>query len=338
MNTLTRQYSKHLIIITLLVMVTTACTTAPIRPAGADNVRSKLTQLQSDSQLASRAPLAIEEAEAAVIAAEIPRDDLSLSSHLVLMADRQIEVARALAQARLLEDQRQALVEQRDRVRLDARTREADAARRDANDARYQADLARGDTRLAQTDADIARSRASSARSEAELARIDAGRARQDANLAQNQSAADRRDALLARQRAEELQSQIDILNARNTDRGLVVTLGDVLFETGRADLKGGNVKNLNNLADFLNKYENRTVLIEGHTDNVGDENYNQGLSLRRADAVRSYLISKGVSGSRMNSFGMGETTPVSSNDSSTGRQQNRRVEVIIANEAIASR
>jgi outer membrane protein OmpA-like peptidoglycan-associated protein len=298
MNTLTRQYSKHLIIITLMVMVTTACTTLPIRPAGADNVRSKLTQLQSDSQLASRAPLAIEEAEAAVIAAEIPRDDLSLSSHLVLMADRQIEVARALAQARLLEDQRQALVEQRDRVRLDARTREADA----------------------------------------ELARIDAGRARQDANLAQNQSAADRRDALLARQRAEELQSQIDILNARNTDRGLVVTLGDVLFETGRADLKGGNVKNLNNLADFLNKYENRTVLIEGHTDNVGDDNYNQGLSLRRADAVRSYLISKGVSGSRMNSFGMGETTPVSSNDSSTGRQQNRRVEVIIANEAIASR
>jgi outer membrane protein OmpA-like peptidoglycan-associated protein len=121
-------------------------------------------------------------------------------------------------------------------------------------------------------------------------------------------------------------------LNARETERGLVVTLGDVLFETARADLKGGAAGNLGKLAAFLVKYPDRNVVIEGHTDNVGGEDYNLGLSQRRAESVRSFLVTHGVSANRISASGKGEGSPVSDNDTATGRQQNRRVEVIIAN------
>lgn len=266
------------------------------KPDGAANARAKLTQLQSDPQLASRAPVAIKDAELAVRAAEQPQQDKELGQHLVFMADRKVDTAIALAQARLSEDQRKGLSEQREGARLDSRTREADAARGDANAARI--------------DADIARSQADSARAAADA----------------------------ANQQSEDLQRQLAALNAKATDRGFVVTLGDVLFATGRSELKGGDANNLSKLAAFLNQYQDRTVVIEGHTDNVGSENSNLGLSQRRADSVKSYLVSQGVAASRLLASGKGEGSPVAGNDSFTGRQQNRRVEVIISNTVTSSR
>lgn len=112
---------------------------------------------------------------------------------------------------------------------------------------------------------------------------------------------------------------------------GLVVTLGDVLFATGQSDLKGGATSNLSQLGAFLNKYPQRTVAIEGHTDSVGKASYNQGLSQHRADAVQAYLIGQGIAPEIFTTYGMGEMMPVASNNSATGRQQNRRVEVIIS-------
>jgi len=135
-----------------------------------------------------------------------------------------------------------------------------------------------------------------------------------------------------------ELQRQIDELQAKETDRGLVLTLGDVLFTSGKADLKTGATGNLNKLIAFLNKYPDRTVLIEGYTDSVGSEDYNHGLSERRADSVKSYLIEQGVGSLRLTSLGKGESQPVADNDSATGRQQNRRVEVVISTPKTASR
>ena len=111
-----------------------------------------------------------------------------------------------------------------------------------------------------------------------------------------------------------------------------MLTLGDVLFETGKSDIQAGATGNLDRLADFLGKYPERSALIEGHTDNIGDDSYNMGLSQRRADAVQYYLRNRGVTAQRMSSFGKGEAFPVSGNDSAGGRQQNRRVEVIIDN------
>ena len=132
---------------------------------------------------------------------------------------------------------------------------------------------------------------------------------------------------------AAEMQKQLDELNAKATDRGMVLTLGDVLFASGRAELKEGANSNLNKLVDFLNHYPDRTVMIEGYTDSVGGDDYNLGLSQRRADTVKSYLTGQGIASVRLSSSGKGESGAVAGNDSAEGRQQNRRVEVIIVNQ-----
>ncbi|MDO3720746.1 OmpA family protein [Marinobacter sp. chi1] len=138
--------------------------------------------------------------------------------------------------------------------------------------------------------------------------------------------------AALAMQQEAEYQSQIAALQAEVTDRGVVLTLGDVLFATGSAKLQGGASSNLNRLVDFLNQYPDRNAQIEGHTDNVGSADYNQRLSQDRADAVRHYLTQQGIASQRLSTSGLGMDRPVANNDTPTGRQQNRRVEIIIEN------
>lgn len=169
------------------------------------------------------------------------------------------------------------------------------------------------------------RARLDSRAKEANSARMDANLAREDARLA-------RGDAEAARLKEVELKRQLDELNAKETERGIVITLGDVLFATGRSELTGGAPERLRNLAGFLSQYPDRSVVIEGHTDSVGSATANFGLSQRRADTVRSFLADQGVPANRMRTTGLGEENPVASNDSATGRQQNRRVEVIIEN------
>jgi outer membrane protein OmpA-like peptidoglycan-associated protein len=135
----------------------------------------------------------------------------------------------------------------------------------------------------------------------------------------------------------EALRRQIADLNAKETERGIVVTLGDVLFETGKSQLKGGATANLAKLSSFLKAYPDRTLMIEGHTDNVGSEDSNLTLSQHRAESVRSYLLEQGISNNRLGAYGKGESSPVASNDSVSGRALNRRVEVIIANPSVSA-
>jgi outer membrane protein OmpA-like peptidoglycan-associated protein len=288
-NTITAR--KTLLATAIAVILVSACASVPSRSPGADALRTRLSQLQSNAELSSRAPLALKEAEQAVAVAEQPQSDIMLSKHLIFMADRKISVAEALGEGRLAVDQRKTLAEERESMRLQARTNEADSANQRA--ARAQADAANQ---------------------------------RQQADLA--------RDATVdARKDAQDLQRQIDELHAKNTERGLVLTLGDVLFATNKSTLNAGGTANLVKLVGFLNHYPSRTAAIEGYTDSVGGETYNQALSQRRADAVKSYLTAQGIDSSRLTSSGMGESAPVADNSSSTGRQQNRRVEVIIAND-----
>jgi len=281
----------------------TACVTAPAKPDGAAEARNKLTQLQSDPNLATHAPVAIKEADIAVRAAEQPEADKELGAHRVYLADRKVEIAKAQAETSLAEDQRAELSAQREKARLDSRTREADAAK--------------GQVVMA--------------RAEGAEEKVAADQARGEADAAHAAAAS-------SEQQAVELQRQIDVLQAKPTDRGLVLTLGDVLFTSGRADLQAGTAGNLNKLVAFLNKYPDRTVAIEGYTDSVGSEDFNQGLSERRADSVKSYLAGQGIGSIRLSASGKGESDPVAGNDSASGRQQNRRVEVIISNSSAALR
>ncbi|HEU4627319.1 MAG TPA: OmpA family protein [Steroidobacteraceae bacterium] len=136
---------------------------------------------------------------------------------------------------------------------------------------------------------------------------------------------------------AMELQRLIDELQAQRTDRALVMSLHNVVFASGEADLKAGDAGNLDELVAFLIEYPNRTVTIEGYTDSIGSPNYNQRLSQRRADSVKTYLVGQGIGSMRLVASGKGEAAPVAGNESADGRQQNRRVEVIIHNPAGAA-
>lgn len=133
-----------------------------------------------------------------------------------------------------------------------------------------------------------------------------------------------------ANEQSARLQAEVDQLKATPTPRGLVLTLGDVLFDTGKAELNPGAGRKLDQLAQFLKDHPERRVEIDGFTDSVGSSAYNQELSKRRADAVKSALLMRNIDGSRIDTEGYGKAYPVADNNDAGGRQLNRRVEVVI--------
>jgi outer membrane protein OmpA-like peptidoglycan-associated protein len=165
---------------------------------------------------------------------------------------------------------------------------------------------------------------------EAENARASAANSRVVAEVALNQrdQAVNQRDQ--ANDEAARVQAELDALKATPTPRGLVMTLGDVLFDTGRAELKSGAGRKMDQLGQFLVEHLDRRVQIDGFTDSVGTDSYNEDLSQRRADAVKTALINRGVQPSRIGTEGYGKAYPVANNNDSGGRQLNRRVEVVI--------
>ena len=144
--------------------------------------------------------------------------------------------------------------------------------------------------------------------------------------------------ALAAEQaKAAALANELASLKAQHTDRGMVLTVGDVLFAPGRAEVGPGAQRSIDKLAEFLRAYPKRNVVIEGHTDNLGNEDFNIKLSQQRADAVRDLLTARGISPQRIRTKGYGPKFPVVDNDSAAGRQQNRRVEVVVLNEGVSA-
>lgn len=263
-----------------LALFAAGCASTPKADPEVSALRSKLTELQSNTQLAPYAPTAVADADRAVSAAEAAvssKKDKGTIEQLTYLANSKIDVATAQAQQRLGEEQFKQLSDQRNQVLLDARSQEAAAAK----------------------------AAAASAKADAEAARA----------------------------QAEMLRRQISELNAKQTDRGLVVTLGDVLFSTGKSDLKSGATANLNKLVAFLKQYPERSVIIEGHTDSTGSDEINQKLSEQRANAVKAFLVSGGIEETRISTAGKGKADPVADNKTASGRQQNRRVEIVIANE-----
>jgi outer membrane protein OmpA-like peptidoglycan-associated protein len=232
--------------------------------------------------------------------------------------------------------------------------REALAAADDAYEEGEPLQLIEHQAYVAQRYADISRELVSEAvareeveRGEAERNRIIAeARSREAASAQQAAAAANRevelqtraadeqaRAAEAAQERAQQLERELEQLEARNTDRGLVLTLGDVLFETGQSALMPGAMSTVDRLSQFMRDYPERSVRIEGHTDSVGGDAINQPLSERRAMAVRDALVARGIDSTRIQAVGYGSAQPVASNDTAAGRQQNRRIEVLISGE-----
>jgi outer membrane protein OmpA-like peptidoglycan-associated protein len=235
-----------------------------------------------------------------------------------------------------------------------ARTQVA-AAEADPNVARYaplDLDAARKDLALAESaaehhkDADVSQPAYMAAQT-ARLAQARAAAKAYDAKVAQGQQERDRirlaaqqREVNVAveqrnqaSQQAADLQAELQKMKATQTNRGIVLTLGDVLFDTGRAELNPGAATKMDQLAAFLKEHPERRVEIDGFTDSVGSDAYNEELSQRRANAVKAALVSRGTDPTRINTQGYGKAYPVASNSDSGGRQLNRRVEVVIGDD-----
>jgi len=164
-----------------------------------------------------------------------------------------------------------------------------------------------------------------------EQLRLEARTAEADAakqQVAISQETAVQQQALIAQQ-----EMQLKELKAKKTERGLVITLGDVLFSTNKAQLKSGGMRNVQKLADFLKQYPQRKVLVEGFTDSTGSDSLNQELSERRANAVRTALVDMGISSDRINTRGYGKAFPIADNNTAASRQLNRRVEIVLSDE-----
>jgi len=215
-------------------------------------------------------------------------------------------------------------------ARKDLAAAEAAAARHDEAGITQAAYLAAQTARLAEAHAAAKADDARVAHGQEERDRIQMAARAREANVAAEQRdvAVEQRDQ--AAQQAARLQAEVEQLKANKTDRGLVLTLGDVLFDTGRAELNPGAAVKLDQLAQFLNQHPDRRVEIDGFTDSVGSDAYNETLSQRRADSVKAALVVRGVDAGRINTEGYGKAYPVASNNESGGRQLNRRVEVVI--------
>jgi outer membrane protein OmpA-like peptidoglycan-associated protein len=273
-----------------LALLLGACVTMPQPNAALETARSAVQTAEADPNVNKFAPLELDRA----------RKDLSIAEDAALHhRDAQVDQPAYLATQ-------------------NARLAQAHGATK-ADDARVAAgQIERDQIVLA------SRTR------EAENAKASAANSREAADVALNQrdQAVNQRDQ--ANEEAARAQAELEALKATPTPRGLVMTLGDVLFDTGRAELKSGAGRKIDQLGQFLVEHPDRRVQIDGFTDSVGTDSYNTDLSQRRADAVKAALINRGVQPSRIGTEGYGKAYPVANNNDSGGRQLNRRVEVVI--------
>ena len=225
-------------------------------------------------------------------------------------------------------------IQQKDQAQSDAAAAQAAKAQADADAAKARADAAAARTETAQAKADMANSEAASAnavsaaQADAEQSRLAAQQAQQSVQQAETDKAAMR----------TRLSEQLNlILETRDSARGLIVSMSDVLFDTGKYSLKPGAREKLAKVAGILLAYPGLDIAVGGYTDNVGSDAMNQTLSENRAGSVRDYLVQEGVATNSVSARGFGNTLPVASNDNSSGRQQNRRVELLVSGEAIGT-
>jgi len=235
------------------------------------------------------------------------------------------------------------------RIRADEESRRRAQAEAD----RVAADTAKQEAQAAADAANAAAVAANKERAAAEIAKLEADQARQAALAQQQQLAAQAEGARLAaaeaerqRQTAEEQQAQLrqqllaqfnQILQTRDTARGLIVNMSDVLFDTAQYTLKPGAREKLAKVSGIILAHPGLKIEVEGHTDSIGGDEYNMKLSENRADAVRSYLIEQGVSSDAVTARGFGKTMPVADNGTATGRQMNRRVELVVSGDVLGT-
>jgi outer membrane protein OmpA-like peptidoglycan-associated protein len=279
-----------------------ACGSTPKVTSLLDQTRVEYRAAQASPNVATYAPLEMKQASDAMAKADAVAADRGSDADidkLAYLARQQIALAQEVAKRKVAETEVANAGKQRDQMVLDQRTNEANAAR----------------------------IRADNANQAAALAQNNAATAQQQTLLAQDAAAS-------AQLRNAQLEAQLAELAAKKTDRGIVITMGDVLFGTDLSRLNNAGMAAAQRLATILQDNPQRNVLVEGFTDSTGAADYNQALSERRASAVQSALQQFGVAPGRVAMRGYGESFPVAANDTAENRQLNRRVEIILSDDA----
>jgi len=270
-----------------------ACSTVPTTTPTLDEARADFVAANNNPQVATYAQMEFKQAGEALDRANqaaAKRESLDTIDRLACVAKQKIATAQEVAKAKAAETEVANAGRERDRVQLEARTAEADRAKRDAAAAQAQA------------------------------------------AAAQAQAAAAQQQAAQQADRAARLEALLVELHAQKTERGMVVTIGDVLFATDRAELNANGMATVKKLAEIMTQNPDRTVMVEGFTDSTGSAAHNKDLSERRAASVAQALVGLGVPRERVATRGYGEAFPVASNDTAANRQLNRRVEIVLSN------
>ncbi len=314
----------------LTAIVLAGCAAQPREDTALDNLRADLEQFRSSTELSSLVPMALTDAERAVRDAGLEGLSESELAHRILLAEKRLEIARASAfqaqaeaQIEAIEAERTDLLLRASRLEVEQARREAERARMESTAVREEIERTRRDATSAEEQRDAASRRESEAREEAAAARRLAEAQASEIELA-------RREAELATEAADSLRRRLELMELRETDRGVVVTLGDVLFEVGETRLQTMAIDNLDDVVELLQSEPDKRIRIEGHTDSSGPAAVNQRISLARAEAVRDELVALGIASERIEAIGMGEDFPIASNDNADGRSRNRRVDVIL--------
>ena len=296
------------ILLSCSVLFITACASTPVSPSLLDQARADYALAQSTPKVTSYAPLEMQSATEALgkaNTAATAREGSDAVDQLAYLAKQKIALAMEVASRKSAEADVANTAAVRDQIRLDQRTQQADQARLKAQEAERSAQAARDAAILAT----------------------------QQKNMAQANALQAQQIAAEASAKTLQLEAQLAELAAKKTERGLIITLGDVLFATDVARLNANGLVMAQRLATVLQQNPQRTVLIEGFTDSTGKTQYNQELSERRAMAVGEALLAQGVARERIRQRGYGESYPVAANDTAQNRQLNRRVEIVLSDD-----
>lgn len=324
--------NRGLGLILLIVFLVAGCGPSQKEMMARDHLeraRAAHAQAEADQNVATYAQGTLYEAGLAIKSGEQASDYKEID-HQAYLAERKTQVAQTVTEGKMAEKARDLSSREKDQLvyqtkgQVDSKSRQLKGAQREVE---------AGAVALAQTERE---------RMDAEAQARRADKDKMDAEAQAQQADKERMDAEAQAQRAEREKAETELfirelskLMVKQTDRGVIVTLGDVLFATGQSNLSSRADDNIAKLVAFMNKYPNVNVLVEGYTDSVGKENSNLALSQKRAEAVSAKLIAKGIDPDRITTKGYGEEYATADNGTVNGRKQNRRVEVLLLSEGV---
>ena len=266
-----------------------------------DRARTVYAQVAADQNMATYAQGTLMEADNAIKAGE-QASDYKEVDHQAYLAERKTQVAKTVTEGKMAEKERDASSREKDQLVFQTK-RQVDAKSRELQESKME--LAAGAVVLSQVEKEKMDAEVQARKAEKEKAE----------------------NELFIR--------ELSRLAPRQTDRGVTVTLGDVLFATGRSTLSLQADDNIDKLVEFMSKYSYVNVLVEGYTDSVGKEDMNLALSLKRADAIKEKLVDKEINPQRITTKGYGEQYATADNNTIDGRKQNRRVEILLLGEGV---